>query len=89
MKIEKLRNPLVFILLFAATVSALTGDVPSLVIIAAIVLMSLILDATQKRLPHSEQQPTWPHMPLAASQSKMTPSRHEIFWRPLQGRCEC
>jgi Mg2+-importing ATPase len=42
-------NPLVLILLFAAAVSAFTGDVPSFVIIATIVLMSVILDVTQER----------------------------------------
>ena len=40
---------LVAILLFAAAVSALTGDVPSFVVIAVIVLMSVILDVTQER----------------------------------------
>ncbi|MGO8953571.1 MAG: magnesium-translocating P-type ATPase [Rhodomicrobium sp.] len=47
--IEKLSNPLVLILLFAAAVSAFTGDVSSFVIIAVIVLMSVILDVTQER----------------------------------------
>ena len=46
--IERFSNPLVLILLFAAAVSAFTGDVPSFVIIAAIVLMSVILDVTQE-----------------------------------------
>ncbi len=47
--IERLSNPLVLILLFAALVSAFTRDVPSFVIIAVIVLMSVILDVTQER----------------------------------------
>ena len=47
--IGRFRNPLVFILLFAAAVSAFTGDVPSFVIIATIVLMSVILDVMQER----------------------------------------
>ena len=47
--VERLGNPLVAILLFAAAVSALTGDVPSFVVIAVIVLMSVILDVTQER----------------------------------------
>lgn len=47
--IQRLTNPLVAILLFAATVSAFTGDVSSFVIIAVIVLMSVILDVTQER----------------------------------------
>ncbi len=51
--IERLGNPLVLILLFAATVSALTGDVASFVVIAAIVLMSVILDVTQERQAQS------------------------------------
>jgi P-type Mg2+ transporter len=46
--IERFSNPLVLILLFAAAVSAFTGDVPSFVIIAVIVLMSLILDVAQE-----------------------------------------
>ncbi|MGP0092121.1 MAG: cation-transporting P-type ATPase, partial [Xanthobacteraceae bacterium] len=41
--VERFSNPLVLILLFAAAVSAFTGDVPSFAIIAAIVLMSVIL----------------------------------------------
>ena len=47
--IERLGNPLVLILLFAAAVSAFTGDVASFVIIAVIVLMSVILDVAQER----------------------------------------
>jgi Mg2+-importing ATPase len=39
---------LVLILLFAAAVSAFTGDIPSFVIIEVIVLMSVILDVTQE-----------------------------------------
>ena len=46
---ERFSNPLVLILLFAAAVSAFTGDVASFVIIAIIVLMSVILDVTQER----------------------------------------
>jgi P-type Mg2+ transporter len=47
--IERFKNPLVLILLFAAAVSAFTGDVPSFIIIEVIVLMSVILDVTQER----------------------------------------
>jgi len=47
--IKRLSNPLVSILLFAAAVSAFTGDVPSFAIITVIVLMSVILDVTQER----------------------------------------
>ena len=47
--LQRLGNPLVLILLFAAIVSALTGDVASFVVIAAIVVMSVILDVTQER----------------------------------------
>ena len=46
--IERLKNPLVLILLFAAAVSAFTGDLPSFIIIEIIVLMSVILDVTQE-----------------------------------------
>jgi P-type Mg2+ transporter len=42
--LSRFRNLLVLILLGAATISALTGDVPSLVIISAIVLLSVLLD---------------------------------------------
>ena len=47
--LERLGNPLVAILLFAALVSALTGDAASFVVIAVIVLMSVILDVMQER----------------------------------------
>ena len=46
--VGKFRNPLVLVLLFAAAVSAFTGDVPSFAIIAVIVLMSVILDVMQE-----------------------------------------
>jgi len=45
---ERFSNPLVLILLFAAGVSAFTGDIPSFVIIMVIVLISVILDVTQE-----------------------------------------
>jgi len=47
--IERFNNPLVLILLFAAAISAFTGDVASFVIIAVIVLASVILDVTHER----------------------------------------
>ncbi len=47
--VERLGNPLVLILLFAAAVSALTGDVASFAVIATIVLISVVLDVTQER----------------------------------------
>jgi len=46
--LSRFRNPLVLILLAAAAVSALTGDVPSLVIISAMVLFSVLLDSVQE-----------------------------------------
>ena len=46
--LSRFRNPLVLILLFAAAISALTGDVGSLVIISAIVLLSILLDSIQE-----------------------------------------
>ncbi len=46
--IGRFSNPLVLILLFAAAVSAFTGDIASFAIIAAIVLMSVILDVVQE-----------------------------------------
>src|SRR5690242_3444539 len=44
--LERFGNPLVLILLFAAAISAFTGDAPSFAIIATIVLVSVILDVT-------------------------------------------
>jgi P-type Mg2+ transporter len=46
--LRRFRNPLVLILIAAAGVSALTGDVPSFVIITIIVLMSVVLDVVQE-----------------------------------------
>ncbi len=46
--LTKLGNPLVIILLVASALSAATGDVPSFVIIAAIVLASITLDFVQE-----------------------------------------
>ena len=46
--LEKFRNPLVLILLFAAAVSAFTGDIASFAIITVIVLMSVSLDVMQE-----------------------------------------
>ena len=46
---ERFGNPLVLILLFAAAVSAATGDLASFAIIAIIVLISVVLDVTQER----------------------------------------
>jgi Mg2+-importing ATPase len=45
---KRLTDPLVLILLFAATVSAFTGDVASFAIISVIVMVSVILDVTQE-----------------------------------------
>jgi Mg2+-importing ATPase len=45
---SRFRNPLVLILLAAAAISALTGDVTSLVIISTIVLLSVLLDSVQE-----------------------------------------
>ena len=44
----RFRNPLVIILLVAAVISALTGDLASLIIISTIVLMSAVLDTVQE-----------------------------------------
>ncbi|HET6420659.1 MAG TPA: cation-transporting P-type ATPase [Geobacteraceae bacterium] len=46
--LAKFRNPLVIILLAASAISAFTGDATSFFIIAAIVLMSVILDSVQE-----------------------------------------
>ncbi len=46
--LSRFRNPLVIILLVAAATSALTGDLPSFIIISTIVLMSAALDTVQE-----------------------------------------
>src|SRR5271170_6847363 len=46
--LSRFRNPLVIILLVAAAISALTGDLPSFIIISTIVLMSAVLDTMQE-----------------------------------------
>jgi P-type Mg2+ transporter len=45
--IQRFRNPLVLLLLFAGTISAATGDVTSAIIIAAMVILSVLLDFIQ------------------------------------------
>jgi P-type Mg2+ transporter len=44
-----LASPLVLVLLFAACISAFTGDKPSFLIIISVVLMSIALDSVQER----------------------------------------
>ena len=46
--LSRFRNPLVIILLVAAVISALTGDLASFIIISTIVLMSAVLDTAQE-----------------------------------------
>jgi Mg2+-importing ATPase len=46
--LARFRNPLIIILLIASAMSAATGDVPSFVIIAIIVLLSISLDFVQE-----------------------------------------
>ena len=46
--LSRFRNPLVIILLAAAVISALTGDLTALVIISTIVLISAVLDTVQE-----------------------------------------
>ena len=46
--LSRFRNPLVLILLVAAVISGLTGDVASLVIISTMVLLSVLLDSVQE-----------------------------------------
>lgn len=46
--LERLHNPLVLILIAAATISAVTGDTPSLLIIVVIVMLSVTLDVVQE-----------------------------------------
>src|SRR5690348_12769676 len=45
---QRLRNPLVLVLLFAAAISAFTGDVASFVIISSMVVLSIVLDSIQE-----------------------------------------
>ena len=46
--LSRFRSPLVIILLAAAVISALTGDLTSFIIISTIVLMSAALDTVQE-----------------------------------------
>ncbi len=46
--LSRFRNPLVIILLVAALISALTGDLASFIIISTIVLVSAVLDTAQE-----------------------------------------
>jgi magnesium-transporting ATPase (P-type) len=48
--LSRFRNPLVLILLAAATVSAFTGDIANLVIISTMVLFSVLLDSMAHHL---------------------------------------
>ena len=50
---RRLANPLVIVLLLASALSAATGDVASFVLIAAIVLLSVLLDFVQERRAQS------------------------------------
>lgn len=63
---QRFTNPLVAILVFAALVSAFTGDVPSFVIIEVIVLMSVILDVTQERQAQNAAQALRTQISLSA-----------------------
>jgi Mg2+-importing ATPase len=45
---ERFRNPLVLILIVAALISALTGELGSFVIISTIILLSVVLDSLQE-----------------------------------------
>ena len=47
--LERFANPLVLVLLFAASLSAWTGQVASFVIITVIILLSVVLDLAQQR----------------------------------------
>src|SRR6202040_1865072 len=55
--LSRFRNPLVIILLAAAVISALTGDLTSCIIISTIVLMSAALDTVQEF--RAEQAAEW------------------------------
>lgn len=46
--LSRFRNPLVLILLFAASISAATGDLTSFLIISTMVLLSVLLDSVQE-----------------------------------------
>ena len=47
--VRRLANPLILLLLLASGLSALTGDLVSFIIVAAIVLLSVVLDFIQER----------------------------------------
>jgi Mg2+-importing ATPase len=50
--LSRFRSPLVLILLAAALISALTGDVAAFAVISTIVLMSAMLDTVQEHRAH-------------------------------------
>ncbi len=64
---EKLRNPLVLILIFAAAVSAFTGDVASFTIIVVILLMSVTLDVMQEHQAQNAAESLRKQVSLSAS----------------------
>ncbi len=51
--LNRLRNPLIIVLLVAAAIPAMTGELASLLIIVTIVLLGVVLDAVQE---HRAQQ---------------------------------
>jgi P-type Mg2+ transporter len=50
--LRRFSNPLVIILLAASAISAVTGDVASLVIVSSIVVLSVVIDAAQEHRAH-------------------------------------
>jgi hypothetical protein len=92
--IERSGNPLVLILLFAAAVSAFTGDIPSFVVIAVIVLMSVLLDVTQERQAENAAERLREQVGRAAVSSRMVrrvpldPDPGDLH-HPHRGRWRC
>src|SRR6266705_3395318 len=46
--LSRFRNPLVLVLLFAASISAATGDLTSFLIVASLVILSVVFDSVQE-----------------------------------------
>jgi Mg2+-importing ATPase len=63
----RFRNPLVLVLLGAATVSAFTGDVASFVVITLIVAMSMALDVVQEHRAQNAAESLRSQVSLSAS----------------------
>jgi len=85
---ERFANPLVLILIFAAAVSAFTGDMASFAIISAIVLVSVVLDLSQEHQAQKAAEQLRAQVSLTATVARgsvlfRSPARSWARWRLL------